>query len=155
MQKMLMNRIISDQHGSECLNLIISSPSNRLFNTRHRFYYITVHGSEPRENPESKRKKIHSYIITHFPRWRASSHHLNQKPMNSTALPLPNRSLCFQTSYIAFCRPAVCSSTALISSGTSPGPSPHCWRRQQRYEEVSDVRFGLMNPSSEQMVMMW
>ena len=74
--------------------------------------------------------------------------------MNSTALPLPNRSLCFQTSYIAFWRPAVCSSTALISSGTSPGPSPHCWRRQQRWR-ASDVRLGLMNPSSEEMVMMW
>lgn len=29
--------------------------------------------------------------------------------------------------YIAFWRPAQCRSTALISSGRSPGPSLHCW----------------------------
>lgn len=52
---------------------------------------------------------------------------------------------CFQTGYIALWRPAVCISTALISSGTIPGPSAHCWRRQQRHEEGEQQRWVCLN----------
>jgi len=56
---------------------------------------------------------------------------------------------CFRTGYIALWRPAVCISTALISSGTIPGPSAHCWRRQQRHEEGEQrwVNLVELNPS--------
>lgn len=52
---------------------------------------------------------------------------------------------CFRTGYIALWRPAVCISTALISSGTIPGPSAHCWRRQQRHEEGELQRWVRLN----------
>jgi hypothetical protein len=47
----------------------------------------------------------------------------------------PGGGLFLWTDYIALWRPAVCISMALISSGTIPGPSVHCWRRQQRHEK--------------------
>jgi hypothetical protein len=57
----------------------------------------------------------------------------------------------------------VCISTALISSGTIPGPSAHCWgEATERHEEagVSNGGFGNLvelNPSefSEEMVLAW